>query len=309
MKKVAVVILNYQGTKDTLECIQSLKNTLLSDITVQIILVDNASSTKVKEYLQLHIIQKFKDTIFIQNDKNMGFAEGNNIGIHKALELNSDYITILNNDTTVDKYFFIHILSTFKQKESIGITVPKIYFTSGYEYHKDRYAKSERGHILWYAGGVIDWNNIAGIHRGVDEVDNGQYDSVEKTEFATGCCMMVRSEIFKHVGFFDSRYFLYYEDTDLSVKLRKKGYSIVYNPTAIIWHKNAGSAGGSGSSLQDYYITRNRLLFGLKYAPLKSKSALVKESLKLLVTGRPWQKKGVIDYYLRRLGRGTFPLN
>src|SRR3989344_360711 len=108
------------------------------------------------------------------------------------------------------------------------------------------------------------------------------------------------------VGMFDDKYFLYYEDADLSMRIKKKGFKIVYVPSSIIWHKNAGSAGGSGSMLQDYYITRNRLLFGFRYAPFRSKLALFRESLSLLFRGRQWQKCGVIDFYLGKLGRGSY---
>ena len=82
----------------------------------------------------------------------------------------------------------------------------------------------------------------------------------------------------------------------------------MYSPKAVLWHKNAGSAGGSGSSLQDYYITRNRLLFGARYAPFRSKLALLKESMMLLAKGRHWQRVGVLDFYLGRFGKGSYPI-
>ena len=152
----------------------------------------------------------------------------------------------------------------------------------------------------------MDWKNVIGFHRGVDEVDRGQYDQIEKTDFASGCCMLVKREIFEKVGFLDEKFFLYYEDSDFCERIRRRGYSIIYSPKAILWHKNAGSAGGSGSSLQDYYITRNRMLFGFRYARLRSKLALFKESIKLLAKGRYWQKRGILDFYLGRSGRGSF---
>jgi hypothetical protein len=74
----------------------------------------------------------------------------------------------------------------------------------------------------------------------------------------------------------------------------------------MLWHLNAGSTGGSGSALQDYYITRNRLLFGFSYVTLRTKVALFRESLKNIFFGRPWQKKGVMDFYLRQFGKGNY---
>jgi GT2 family glycosyltransferase len=86
----------------------------------------------------------------------------------------------------------------------------------------------------------------------------------------------------------------------------REGYRIVFAPRSIIWHKNAQSSGGSGSSLQDYYISRNRLIFGFKYAKLRARIALFKESMRLMLVGRVWQRKGIIDFYINRLGKGSF---
>ncbi len=187
-----------------------------------------------------------------------------------------------------------------------GAISPKIYFAKGFEFHKNRYKKEDLGKVLWYAGGKIDWKNMLGFHRGVDEVDIGQFSKLYETEFATGCCMLVKREVFERVGLFNNKYFLYLEDLDFSLKTRKKGFKIIYQPKAVMWHENAGSAGGSGSPLQEYFITRNRLLFGFKYAPLRTKIALFKESIKILAGGRTNQKKGIRDFYLRRFGKGIY---
>ena len=116
---------------------------------------------------------------------------------------------------------------------------------------------------------------------------------------------MISREIFEKVGMFDENFFLYYEDADLSMRLKKQGFKIIYEPKAILWHKNA-VATGSGSPLQDYYITRNRLVFGFRYAKPRVKVALFRESLKILINGRKWQKTGVRDFYLRKLGSGSY---
>jgi|SRR3989344_2298843 len=309
MKKVAIVILNYNGTRDTTECLESIGKLILEEIKLLTIVVDNGSTDS------LQAISNFKFQIsnfqfkLIKNEKNLGFAGGNNVGIKYVLREGSDYILILNNDTVVDKNLIKELLETAESDSKTGIVVPKIYFAKGHEYHRNRYKENELGKIIWYAGGIMDWKNIIGSHRGVDQVDTGQYDQVMETEFATGCAMFVKKEIFEKVGLFDEKYFLYYEDADLSERVKNAGYKIIYAPAAIIWHKNAGSAGGSGSRLQDYYTTRNRLLFGMEYASLRAKIALIKESLKLLFLGRYWQKKGVADFYLKRFQKGSFNFN
>lgn len=303
MQKVSFVILNYNGKADTVECLRSIGNTALpKDTKMEIIVVDNASTDG-----SLRDIKKqFSSVATIANKENLGYSKGNNLGIKYALENGADFLIILNNDTIIDRDLIIEFLKSAEKDANIGIVVPKIYFAKGYEFHKDRYEEKDKGKVFWYAGGIMDWANVIGHHRGVDEVDEGQYNREEKTEFATGCCMLVRKDVFAKIGLFNEKYFLYYEDNDFSQKAQKAGYKIIYSPKAIIWHKNAASAGGSGSSLQDYYITRNRMLFGIKYAPFKSKLALIRESILLLLKGRYWQKRGIWDFYTGRFGKGSF---
>jgi len=304
MKHVFVSIINFNGTSNTLECLLSLDKINSKSFKISVVVIDNASKDEFK--VQSSKFKVFQGLRVISNDKNLGFSGGQNVGIKYALDNGADYVLILNNDTIVDKNLIEELLNAAQKDKNIGIAVPKIYFASGFEFHKDRYKKSDLGKVFWYAGGEMDWKNVIGFHRGVDEVDRGQYDRIEKTDFASGCCMLVKGEVFEKVGFLDEKFFLYYEDSDLCERIRRAGYSIMYSAKAILWHKNAGSAGGSGSSLQDYYITRNRMLFGIRYAPFRSKLSLVKESMMLLAKGRRWQKRGILDFYLGRFGKGSF---
>lgn len=303
MKSVFVSLLNFNGEKNTLECLESLRKINFGDIDLTILVVDNASTESLN--LESDLRGKIKIKV-IKNKKNLGFSGGNNVGIKYALENKADYVLILNNDTYVDSNFLTELLKAAEEDKKIGILIPKIYFAPGFEYHKDRYSEKEKGKVFWYAGGKMDWKNIIGSNRGVDEVDKGQFDKTEETEIATGCCMLIRKEALENAGYFDEDYFLYYEDADLTMRAKNKGFKVVYVPKSVVWHKNAGSAGGSGSVLQDYYITRNRLLFGFKYASIRAKLALFRESLVLLFKGRKWQKCGVIDFYLERFGKGSY---
>lgn len=304
MTNVFIIILNFNGRYNILQCLYSLKQLKENSFKKTIIVVDNASSDdSIKA-----ISQDYPKVTLIANKENVGFSEGNNIGIRYALSHGSDFVLILNSDTIVDKDMIEELLTVSTSDKKIAVVAPKIYFAKGYEFHKNRYKKNDLGKVIWYAGGIIDWNNIIGHHLGVDEVDHGQYDKKEETEYASGCCMLVKKEVFKEIGLFDSKYFLYYEDSDFCKKVKDAGYKIMYQPKAILWHKNAGSAGGSGSTLQDYYITRNRLLFGMRYASLKTKLFLIKESLVLLLKGRFWQKNAIYDFYRRRFGKGTYSI-
>lgn len=309
MKHVFISLLNFNGKKNTLDCLASLRNIKKDNFKLTIVVVDNGSADGSVSEIQNSKFKIQNDNLkfrIIANKENLGFAGGHNIAIKYALEKGADYVLLLNNDAYVDRNFVTELFKIGEKDKNVGILSPKIYFAPGFEFHKDKYSENERGKIIWYAGGEMDWANVIGYHRGVDEIDKGRFDETEETEIATGCCMMVRKEVLNKVGLLDDKYFLYYEDSDLSIRAKKAGFKTMYVPKSIIWHKNAGSAGGAGSDLQDYYITRNRLLFGMRHASVRAKFALFRESLKILLSGRYWQKRGVLDFCIGKLGKGSF---
>jgi hypothetical protein len=306
MTKIFTIILNWNRPDDTLECLKSLSRINKDGFENEIVIVDNASSDNSINLLKKYVSRDSNYKILI-NNSNLGFAEGNNIGIRYALEHKAEYVLVLNNDTVVEKNMLIELFRSAKKHPQAGAISPKIYFEKGFEFHKDKYQNSELGKIIWYAGGSIDWNNVYGANRGVDEVDKSQFADTEETDFFTGACVLFNSKSLREVGLFDKKYYMYLEDADLSMRMKKQGWGVLYTPKALIWHKVAGSS-GIGSDLNDYFISRNRLLFGLKYAPTRSKLALIKESIKFAISGRQWQKVGIKDFYLRRFGQGSWSL-
>jgi len=189
--------------------------------------------------------KKFKDVIVLKNSQNLGFVEGNNVGIRYALKNGADWVLILNNDTTVAPDLLTQLIKQGNLINQSGILGPKIYFAPGFEYHKNRYKPSQRGKVFWYAGGIIDWDNVYCSHRGVDEVDKGQYDPPtggEETDFVSGCAMLVKKEVFDKIGLFDPRYFLYLEDVDFCQRAKKAGFKIIYVSQGKVWHYNASSS-------------------------------------------------------------------
>jgi len=299
MKKIFAVILHYKGAGLTKKCLSSLLKQKGEGFSLEMIVVDNASPEPLKG------LRKSERVHFLKSEKNLGFSEGNNLGIRLALRKGADLVLVINNDTLADEKLIDDLLKTAREEKTGGIFSPQIYFAPGYEYHRTRYEKGDLGRVIWYAGGQIDWANMLASHRGVDEVDWGQFNRTEETEFISGCCMLIKKEVFDQVGFFDPKYFLYLEDNDFCQRVKKAGFKLWFVPRAKLWHFNAGSS-RVGSELHDYFLTRNRLLFGLRFAPWRTKFALVRESLRLLWGGRAWQKKGVIDFYLRRLGKGSW---
>lgn len=283
--KVGIIILNYNGLDNTLDCLDSLRKLEPGNNSLEIIVVDNNSSDGSYEALS-----KLKDIAFVQNEKNLGYSGGNNVGIKNVLKWHCDLVVLLNNDTIVDK----DLVGNLVKASSTGDVIsPKIYFAPGFEFHKDRYAKQDVGKIIWYAGGQIDWSNIIGKHIGVDEVDKGQFNKRQEVDFATGACIMVKRQVFEKIGLFDEKYFLYLEDMDFCVRAKKAGFKIAFEPSAIIWHKNAASIGGSGSNLQNYYFTKSRLVFAFKFAKLRTKLAVLRE---IIVSRNHIKRKALTDF-------------
>lgn len=284
--KVFVIILNWNGKKDTLDCLSSLELSDYPKDLFSIVIVDNGSTDGSVPAIQ----SAFPGVDMLELHENKGFTGGNNIGAKLALKRGADYVFFLNNDTIVEHSTVTTLVEAFTRHPDAGVVSPKIYFT--YQGRK----------AIWYAGGDIDWANMYGKHIGVNEEDRKQYDKEKETVFCTGCAMMVKRDVLEKVGLFDERFFAYYEDSDLSIRAEKARFTLWYVPSARLFHKNAASSGGTGSKLQDYFIPRNRLLFAWKHASWRAKLALLRESIRLIFTPR---RDSVLDFFFHRFGKGS----
>ena len=288
MPHVFIIILNYNLKWDVVECLESVRKLSVTQYTLSVIVVDNASTDGSEQAVR----EKFPELVYLYNQENLGFSGGNNVGIKYALEHGADYLLILNPDTIVDANLVTELLAAAERRQNVGIFGPKIYF------HKPP-------NMIWYAGGEIDWANLLASHVGVDQIDHGQFDQEQETDFVSGAALFARRAVFEKVGLFDERYFLYWEDADLCIRAKRAGYGLWYVPKAVVWHKNA-SATGLGSPLQDYYITRNRLLFAQKFARPRTRFALFRESLRFLLGSNATKRQAVIDYYVGKFGKGNY---
>lgn len=299
MIKVFTVVLNWNRKTDTLDCISSLKKLDTKDIDHKIVVVDNNSSDGTLEAI------KDKSVIKIKNESNLGYAEGNNVGLRYAIKHKADFVMVLNNDTILDNKLLQEFVSASHRYPEAAVFSPKIYFAKGFEFHKKRYKQKELGKVIWYAGGMIDWDNVYGYHLGVDEVDRGKFDKEKEIDFATGTCMFIRTNDLLDDELFNPLYYLYLEDMEFSMKLKKRGFKIMYIPSAKLWHKVSQSS-AIGAQLNDYFIARNRMMFGMSFAPVRAKAALVRQSYMLLLKGRKWERRGVLDFYLGKFGKGSW---
>lgn len=243
---VYIIVLNYNGVNDTIECINSLKNIKYNNYKV--IILDNNSSDGSEKILK----RIFYNYQIIQNGKNLGFAAGNNIGIQKALEMNAEYILLLNNDTTVEKDLLKKMIESFSRFKNSGIVGAKIF-----SYQKQQW--------VCHAGGKVDFfkfitRDYTLKNRSVKEL------KIEKeVNFISGCCMLIHRDVFNKIGLLPEEYFMYYEDTDFCTKALEKGFKLIYNPEAVIYHKESASTGGFESPFAIKWNIRNRIIFMKKY--------------------------------------------
>lgn len=244
-KLVSVIIINYNNTKDTIECIDSLIDTNSS--IFNIVVVDNNSKCGLNDLIDY--CGKFNFIKLIKNKFNDGFASGNNIGIKYAKKfIHPDYIILLNNDTIVRRDFFEKI---FNIDEKFDVATVKILYAS-------------KDNIIWYAGG--DLNTITGrtVHYGLNENDKKEFDVARDVTFASGCCLIINLRVIEKIGLLSEDYFMYEEDTDYCYKIISNNYKIKYIPNAVIYHKVGMSSKGN-SIFSQYYMVRNKFIFINKY--------------------------------------------
>jgi GT2 family glycosyltransferase len=238
--KVAVVVLNWNGWCDTQVCLRSLRELDYSNVSTY--LVDNGSTDGSVERCKA----EFPWAAVIQNEENLGFAGGNNIGIRRALSDGADYVLLLNNDTVVEPTLLSHLVSAGEQSVRVGIVGPKIYYDS------------ERRRI-WFAGGRITPPGRIG-HYGWNQIDQGQCDEPREVDFITGCAMLIKRAVFERIGCLASEFFLLFEETDFCVRARRHDFICWYEPRATLYHKVSASFGGFSPDYY-YYLSRNYLLF------------------------------------------------
>ena len=197
---------------------------------------------------------EFNQLNLTKNNKNHGFPGGNNIGIKFAFKfLYPDYVLLLNNDTTVEENFLVELVKNGENRNEIGILGPKIYFY-------------DEPNTIWSAGCKISWKLSRGIQIGCSEPDHGQYDEVKEVEYVSGSAFLIKSEVIRKIGLMDEKYFLYFEESDWTLRANQAGYKSLYVPTAQVWHKVSRSGGGISKPVGLYYITRNRWIFMKKWA-------------------------------------------
>lgn len=292
--KVAIIVLNWNGWKDTLECLEALYNADYQSYYV--IVLDNGSKDdsiqKIEEYLSgsiavnskffqyssnnkpISLLKLSKDEadiaiaedaalaslpsdrrlIMIRCNQNYGFAEGNNIAIRYAMRALNPGYILLLNNDTVVDKQFL------KEMVKVAEGYPSIGFVGPKVFYYDFLGRTD---VISVAGIDLLMDKGYYLRIGAGEIDLGQHDEIRSVDFVEGSCLLARCQTLRDIGLFNPLYFAYWEETDLCVRGAEAGYKSVIAPTSRIWHKIGSSA---PSTMKLYYMTRNRLWFMRQHA-------------------------------------------
>ena len=236
---ISIITINYNNADITAALLRSVL--CLEYTNIEVIVVDNASKENPAEKLK-SILPSVK---IILSDKNLGFAGGNNLGIKQA---KGDYLFFVNNDTELTPTILGGLLEIFRDYPDAGVVSPKFHY--------------------YYAPGTIEFAGYNAVNTftarnsmiGCRTKDEGQYDTISKTNYGHGGGMMVSRRVIEEVGPMPEVYFLYYEEFDWCEQIKKKGFNIYYQYKSLIYHKESMTVGKT-STLKTFYLNRNRILF------------------------------------------------
>lgn len=244
MEKICVILVNYNGQKYNDNCLASIFASTVAD-RIQVVIVDNGSTDGSLKSLQ-DTWGGEKRVHIIPLNVNSGFAKANNVGIRWAMEQGMNYYLLLNNDTEIAGDAIEQMWKCHKEKGCI--VTPKIYYAD----QKD---------VLWSAGGRFTPVIKKPVQMGCNQKDFGEFSKNRDCDFANGCAVFLDRTILEKTGLLDESFFLYYEDTEFSMRAHKMGIPIYYCAQAKVYHKVNGSTKGNQSEANVYYITRNWLIY------------------------------------------------
>lgn len=277
---VVVIVLNWNGASDTIECLETIKQSSYPNFEVAV--VDNGSTDNSVERLR----SAYPDLWLIETGANLGFAGGNNVGMRAALAAGCDVIVLLNNDTTVAADWLDSFVSAAETLPMGSILGGKIFYAS-------------QPSTIWHFG--AHWDpllcrfNLLG--RGCQET---KWTSVEAVDLIIGCCIWMPRAAIEAVGFLEEAFYLNYEETDWCSRARRSGFSLFSVPRVKVWHKI--SASFKGRPHNAYFIFRNRRL----WVERSFQGSERKRVLRHMVY--PEEIRILRKYWLRRLQKGIYHL-
>jgi len=234
------VVVHYSAPDKTRRCLQACLELDYPSFTV--ILVDNKSPDRSGRQLR----EEFSDTpiLFLLNEENEGFAAGNNLGIALGLSLGAQAVWLLNSDARPEPDALSALVRVLGEHEGVGGVGSKIYYDS-----------PSKPPIFWGAGGALDSDTREVTLRGAQQPDLGQFQLPAVVDYLPGCSLLVPLFVLQEVGLMDERYFLYFEDTDWSLAIRRQGLELYYAPSSIVWQTTSDELLQHPTNV--YYFNRN----------------------------------------------------
>ena len=257
-KKLAIVIINWNSFELTRDTLMSLQKTSYQNYDC--IVVDNGSQDDSANQLQ----NAFPNIILMRSGENKGFTGGNNIGMQFALDNGYEFIMMLNNDVEVDADFLQPLVQKLNSNQNIGAVQPLIYF------HHDK-------NLIWNAGTTLIpfLGTCATPNYNQRDDAHAQLQVQKNIDWITGCAFMIRASVLKQVGLLKEKFFIYYEDVDLSFRIKTAGYTLAYEPSSVIYHI-AGMSHKSKVKGKEGFVSpkvhflnaRNRIWFLKQHTPI-----------------------------------------
>jgi len=247
---VCIVILNWNNAPDTLDCLESVSKLDYPDYSI--VVVDNGSTDGSADKIRA----RYPTLDILELETNLGYAAGNNVGIHYALATGTEYILVLNNDTLVASTMLTELVQVAESQPEVGMIGPTMYCVDPTD-------------ALFAAGSFISWARGETHNRGMFQPTAG-YTGLKRPEpvdYIAGCCVLVRRQLIEATGVLDPVYYLNFEDVEWGVQAQRHGFEVIYVPQAIMWHKVSATL-GQASPANTYYMTRNSLLFFWRNAPV-----------------------------------------
>ena len=243
---VSIIIVNYNGSGFLQDCINSVLN--LNYPRFELIIVDNASADN-----SVSIIEDFKKhakirLTLVKSGQNLGFARANNIGVEYS---SCKYIAFLNNDTVVDKNWLCTMVDVLEKDASVG-AIQSLLLT------RDGLGFDSLGGIIDVLGTAED--RVTQFNKSRQIIKRGY----EQIFSACAAAMLVRKDVFENVGKFDSNFFAYYEDVDLSWRIRLNGYSVILDRNSTVYHMRSQTSKKFRRQVFDYHLYKNQLAMLIK---------------------------------------------
>lgn len=253
--RVALVVLNWNGWRDTVSCLASLRD--VRSPGSQLIVVDNGSTDdsvpRLTDWIERHPPgHGWRPTLLLRNEANLGFAAGNNVGFRHALAQEFPYVGCLNNDTLVTPDFLPRLVATLEARPDLAGVSPKIRLRD----RRDR---------LFYAGGAFRMWRAGACYVGYGRTDGPGWTGVRPTGFLSGACFVARRALFDAVGLYDEAFFFSFEEVAQGWRARQLGLRLAVDLDAVVYHAE-GASYGDDAAVRAHHLTRSRLVFVRRYA-------------------------------------------